>query len=72
MTKGITPLLAYFALFVGYLNIYNPKKEKPITIGAAIKMIMPYCLIMMVTWILITLLWYLTGFPLGPNVNPTI
>lgn len=72
MTNGITPLLAYFAIFVGYLNIYNLNKDKPITIRQAISMVMPYCLIISVFWILLVLGWYLIGLPIGPGVFPTI
>jgi len=72
MTKGITPLLAFFVIFVGYLNMYNPNKTKPITIGNAIRLITPYCLIISLVWIAIILLWYLTGIPIGVNVYPTL
>ncbi len=72
MTKGITPLLTYFVIFVGYLNIYNSNKRRPITIGRALKMIMPYCLIISFVWIVIILLWYLTGLPIGTHVYPTL
>ena len=27
MTNGITPLLAYFVIYIGYLNIYNFNKK---------------------------------------------
>lgn len=72
MTNGITPLLAYFVIFIGYLNIYNLNPKKPITMKKAIGMIMPYCLIMVVFWILLILGWYLIGLPIGPGVYPTI
>jgi len=72
MTKGITPVLAYFVIFIGYLNIYNADKSKPITIGNAIRILLPYCLIISLVWLLIILIWYLIGLPLGPNVYPTI
>ena len=72
MTKGITPLLTYFVIFVGYLNIYNSNKKRPITIGNSLKLIMPYCLIISVVWLVIILLWYLTGLPLGMGVYPTL
>lgn len=72
MTKGITPLLTYFVIFIGYLNIYNPNKNKPFTIGKALKLIMPYCLIISLVWIVIILLWYLTGLPISSGVYPTI
>ena len=72
MTIGITPLLAYFVIFIGYLNIYNPNKKRPITIGKSISMIMPYCVIMCITWFVLILLWYLVGLPIGMNVFPTL
>lgn len=72
MTKGLTPLLAYFVILVGYLNMYNPNKKRPITVGRTLKLMMPYCLIISATWIVISILWYLTGLPLGPHVFPTI
>jgi len=72
MTKGITPLLTYFVIFIGYLNIYNSNKKRPITIGNALKLISPYCLIISLVWLVIILLWYLTGIPIGINIYPTI
>lgn len=72
MTDGITPLLAYFVIFIGYLNIYNRDKEKPYTIGQGIKIMLPYCLIISATWLLIILSWYLIGLPIGPGVLPTL
>lgn len=72
ITAGITPLLAGFAIYIGYLNIYNHNKEKPVTIKKAINYVMPYCLLITIAWILLILGWYLIGLPIGPNVFPTI
>ena len=72
MTKGITPLLTYFVIFVGYLNIYNPNKRRPITIGKSLNLIMPYCVIISLVWLAIIILWYLTGIPIGNHVYPTL
>lgn len=69
MTKGFTPLLAYFVIFLGYLNIYN-KDEEPISIRRALYYIYPYCLIIGITWIFILLIMYIINFPIGPNVHP--
>ena len=71
MTKGITPLLAYFVIYLGYLNIYNTEEE-PITIRRAISFISPYCLIISITWILITILIYIVGIPLGSGIPPVL
>ena len=68
MTKGITPLLAYFIVYLAYLNIYN-KDDDPITIGKAISFVSPYCLIISLTWIFIILFFYMLGLPIGPGVG---
>lgn len=71
MTKGITPFLAYFIIYLGYLNIYNNHKE-PITIRKALSFVMPYFLLISVAWFVIVVGWYIIGLPLGPNVFPTL
>ena len=71
MTKGITPLLAYFAIYIGYLNIYN-NDDEPITIKKGISFIMPYFLIVSLVWILIIIGWYILGAPIGIGVNSTL
>lgn len=71
MAKGMTPLLAYFVIYLGYLNIYNNEKE-PITIKKALSFISPYCLIISITWILIVALIYIVGLPIGPGVYPSL
>ena len=72
MTKGFTPLLASFVIYIGYLNIYNLHKEKPYTIKKSLSMIAPYFVIISITWILIIIGWYIIGIPIGPGVSPTI
>ena len=72
MTKGFTPLLASFVIYIGYLNIYNLHKDKPYTIKKSLSMITPYFAIISITWILIVIGWYIIGIPIGPGVLPTI
>lgn len=72
MTNGFTPILASFVIFLGYLNIYNLNKAKPITIRKSLKMITPYFLLIAIAWILIVVGWYITGLPIGPGVFPTL
>ena len=72
MTKGYTPLLASFAIYIGYLNIYNLQKDKPYTLRNSFKIITPYFLIISITWILLIVGWYIIGLPIGPGVMPTI
>lgn len=70
ITKGITPLMPYFIIYVSYLNIYNINKES-ISITKSIRYLFPYFIATLFTWIAIIIIWYLIGFPIGPNVFPT-
>ena len=72
MTKGYTPLLASFVIYLGYLNIYNLNKNKPYTIKSSLKLIRPYFILISLTWIILLVLWYVVGLPIGPGVSPTI
>ena len=72
MTNGYTPVLASFVIYIGYLNIYNLNKTRPISIRKSLKMITPYFLIISAAWILIVVGWYITGLPIGPGVYPTL
>ena len=72
MTKGITPLSAFFVIFLAYMNIYNHDNDNPIGIFKAIKYIMPYFIIISVTWLLILIGWYIIGLPIGPGVYPIV
>lgn len=67
MTNGITPIMASFVIYIGYLNIYNLNKLKPYSIKKAIKLLIPYFLIIGITWILIVIGWYIIGLPIGIN-----
>lgn len=71
ITKGITPFLAYFIIYLGYLNVYNNTKE-PITIRKSLSFIMPYFTFIAIAWFVIVLGWYLIGLPLGPHAFPTL
>ena len=72
MTNGITPLYAYFVIFIGFLNIYNIDEEKPITISNAMRIMLPYFVIISLTWLLLIIGWYIIGLPIGPGVYPTL
>lgn len=72
ITNGITPIYAFFVIFVGYLNVYNNDKSKPITLFESVRLMVPYCIIIAITWLFIILGWYILGLPIGPSVLPTL
>ena len=68
---NITPLLAYFIVYLAFLEKYN-QSEKKIKLFESIKYQIPYTLIIMATLFTIILVWYIIGLPLGMHVFPTV
>lgn len=63
ITNPITPMFPYFALVLSYAQKY----DKKIGIGTFISTLVPYTLAMGVVWVLLLIVWYLTGMPVGPD-----
>ena len=70
--KGITPLFTYFVILIGFLQIYNNKKDDTITISRAISLITPYTIAFTVLWLAIVIIFYFLGIPIGIGTNVTI
>lgn len=68
--KSITPLFGYFIVFIGYLEKYNENKK--ITIFGTIRNIIVPVSLIVVTWILILVGWYVIGLPLGIGTGITM
>lgn len=67
----ITPLLAYYVIYLGYLQIYN-RNDETITIGESFKFMKSYFLIFAISFLLLIIIWYIIGAPIGPGVLPTL
>ncbi len=63
-TIGLTPLLAYFVIYLSYLEKYN-QSDKPITLFTSLKYQVVYGLIVGALLIAIIIGWYLVGLPIG-------
>lgn len=70
-TNILTPLTAYFVIFVGYLEIYN-KGENRISFRDCYRMLWPYSLAIALLWLFILVTWYIIGLPIGFGVYPTV
>lgn len=70
MTNGITPLFAYFVIYVAFLEKYN--QGDTITIRKSIKYMIPYSLTTFVIWFVVLIGWYITGLPLGIGSMPGV
>lgn len=63
--KGITPLFSYFVILIGYLHIYNKRKNDVITITDAMSLMIPYAIAFTILWFVIILAFYIIGIPIG-------
>jgi aminobenzoyl-glutamate transport protein len=68
VSLGITPVFAYFIVYLAYLENYN-QSDKPITLIKAIKYQLPYCLITFILYLIFIIVWYILGFPLGVGTS---
>jgi len=61
-TNGISPLYPYFPLALGWVREY----KKDAGIGTLIRLLLPYAIFTGIAWIILLLIWYLIGIPIGP------
>ncbi len=71
VTIGLTPLFAYFVIYLALLEKYNQNKE-PINILKAIKYQLPYAIMTFVILLTILIVWYIVGLPIGVGVSPAL
>ena len=64
VTLGITPVFAYFVVYLAFLENYN-QSNKPITLKEAVKYQLPYVGLTFVVYLLFIIVWYIVKFPTG-------
>ena len=62
-TNIISPMMAYFALIVAFVARYDKKAG----IGTVVATMLPYTLAFLVVWIVLLVIWMVTGQPVGPG-----
>ena len=71
VTLGLTPLFAYYVIYLAYLEKYN-QKSRPISLFTTLKYQVPYSLITALILIIIIIVWYVIGIPIGIGGYPVI
>lgn len=69
--KVITPIYVYFIIMVGFIQKYNTKENK-VTLFNTMKLIWPIIIAMIIFWLLILIIWYVAGLPLGVGTLATM
>ena len=64
----ITPLMVYLPFIITVMQRYR----KDTGIGTVIALMLPYTAILAVAWIVLFILWYVLGIPLGPGYPPAM
>lgn len=70
--KGITPLFTYFVILIGFLQIYNKKKDDTVTLSRAVSLMTPYTIAFTILWLAIVIVFYFLGVPIGINTSVTL
>ena len=69
--KILTPLFIYFIIMLGFIQKYNPNENK-VTLFNTFKLIWPIIITMIIFWLLILIIWYVAGLPLGIDTLATM
>lgn len=62
-TNIISPLFPYFPIILGVM--YEYESEDEVGVGTLLSMMIPYSLLMLAAWVVLALVWYFAGLPLG-------
>ena len=63
-TYGLTPLMMYYVIYLAYIEKYN-QSDKPISLFTTIKYQLPYSIASGLVLLIILILWFILGIPLG-------
>lgn len=64
-TNIITPLMPFFPMIIAFFQKYDKKAG----IGTVISTMLPYSLAFLIGWMLLLVVWYLIGLPIGPGAG---
>ncbi|WP_017413444.1 AbgT family transporter [Clostridium tunisiense] len=64
-TNIISPLMAYFAVIVAFMQKYDEESG----IGTLISMMLPFSIAFLIFWTILLVIWMALGLPLGPGAG---
>lgn len=59
----LTPLMVYFPVIVAFAQRY----DKKFGVGSLVALMLPYAVVMLIAWLILLLLWFILGIPVGPG-----
>ena len=70
-TLGLTPVFAYFVIYLAYLEKYN-QKSRPVSLFTTLKYQVPYSLVTAFILLVIIIIWFVIGIPTGLGGTPIL
>lgn len=64
-TNIISPLMPFFPLIVAFAQRYGKENG----VGTVISLMLPYSIIILISWIVFFVIWYILGIPVGPGTS---
>lgn len=64
VTMGLTPFMAYYVIYLAYLEKYN-QDEKPINLFKTFKYQLPFSIIATILLLALLIIWFVIGLPIG-------
>lgn len=70
--KAITPIFTYFIIMLAFLEKYKTDEDHQISIFGTLKLLLPSVLLIGGVLLLIIIIWYIIGLPIGIGTYPTL
>lgn len=64
-TNIISPLMPFFPLVVAFAQRYGKENG----VGTVISLMLPYSVIILISWTIFFVIWYVLGIPVGPGTS---
>lgn len=64
-TNIISPLMPFFPLIVAFAQRYGKQNG----VGTVISLMLPYSIIILISWAIFFVIWYVLGIPVGPGTS---
>ena len=63
---------SYYIIMLAFLEKYRVSEKKQVSVFGVLKDMMPIVLIGATIWLLIIIIWYVMGLPIGVGTYPTL
>ena len=70
--KTITPTFIYYMIMLSFIEKYRVSEKNQVSIFGTLKLILPVILILAGVMLLIVILWYIIGLPIGIGTYSTL